>query len=414
MLLVAPPSLAALIAGDLRETGVGAVHLRTPAEMAGAPVRSPCVAAVFDDPADDDVLPAAVAACRDHGLPVLRFGVTAESAEVGPAFCGIETACVPCFRKGRDTEPAAKPWTAPDATAGMLASLVTSALLGLLTRQPPVPAPRTLTRISAHSHNSERFEVLPDLECECCGGGTPPRDPAARKALEYEWLMAKPPPLFEPANVTTPAERDRLTALLRQRVAFPAAPRHRLPDEPAIPGPDGRDESVLAAILARTAGYRTAGDPDSPRWAPTGGNMASVGVYLCTGTGLFGLPGTIYRYDDMTHEVLSVHADQVALPQFLDGTDLDSSRTDIAIALIGEAGRLGLKYGEFAWRLTHLDSGCAALQLHLVASGYGLRATFASRWPARLAEILELDPDREAVTVLAGLSAAAGPPREGS
>ena len=40
-------------------------------------------------------------------------------------------------------------------------------------------------------------------------------------------------------------------------------------------------------------------DPANSRWAPSGGNLASPTVYLITGSDLFGLPGTVVRYDDI-------------------------------------------------------------------------------------------------------------------
>ena len=77
----------------------------------------------------------------------------------------------------------------------------------------------------------------------------------------------------------------------------------------------------------------------------------------------------LYRYDDLAHHVLGIHAeDLVALRQVPVGTDLDPTQTDVAIILVGSAGRLSQKYGEFAWRLTHLGTGCAAIQLSLSRS----------------------------------------------
>jgi hypothetical protein len=85
---------------------------------------------------------------------------------------------------------------------------------------------------------------------------------------------------------------------------------------------------------------------------------------------------------------------------------LDAACADAAVVLVGEAGRLRQKYGDFAWRLTHLDTGCAALQLHLVSEDYGLRASFASTWSARLAELLDLDRRHEIITAVAALTVA--------
>lgn len=236
--------------------------------------------------------------------------------------------------------------------------------------------------------------------------------------------MGKMLPSLEADSVSTPAEQGRLTALQRLRDSFAYAPRRQLPvhssswlPQTAAGSVRGPDESVLAAILARTAGFRPATNaadrtPGS-RWAPSGGNMASVAVYFSTEADPFALPGTIFRYDDIEHQVLSIRSDRITLARILEGTDLDAEHTDVAIMLVGTVGRLRKKYGDFAWRLTHLDAGCAALQLRLVAADYGLRATFASSWPAELADLLELDPVREMVTAVAGICAEPGPHTEG-
>jgi SagB-type dehydrogenase family enzyme len=131
-----------------------------------------------------------------------------------------------------------------------------------------------------------------------------------------------------------------------------------------------------------------------------------VALYLVTDRDLFGLPGTVFRYDDIEHEVISVHADRVSVAEAITGTDLDATNADVAIVLVGDVGRLSRKYSDFAWRLTHLDSGCAALQLHLVAKDYGLTATFAAAWPAQVAELLDLDQRREIITAVAALTVA--------
>jgi SagB-type dehydrogenase family enzyme len=271
-------------------------------------------------------------------------------------------------------------------------------------------------RTQVSGRDTESYEVVPDLECVYCAGGTPPVDAVSRDLLLYEWRSGQVAPSLKQADDITPARRKRLIALARERAIFPTSPRHRLPDQFTVQetnrerGIRGIDESLLAGIFARVAGFRPteAGHPDSSdmRWAPSGGNLASVALYLVTDRDLFGLPGTIFRYDDLEHQVISVHADRVSVSQALAGTDLDTTSVDAAIILVGEAGRLSEKYSEFAWRLTHLDTGCAALQLHLVAEDYSLRTTFAATWPKQVAELLDLDQRHEIITAIAALTVA--------
>jgi SagB-type dehydrogenase family enzyme len=442
VLIAAPPLLARPIAADLSETGVGtAIVLRASQvtdALSGATGRY--VAAVWDDQANREALDEVVEACQERGLPVLRFSGTAHAAEVGPIFYGPHTACVSCFRRGQgpsgelapDKRSPLQPEAAEDGTAGasvteMLPGLVTSALLAMLLGQPGAAVPlRRLVRISLPSMLTDAYDVVPDLECERCAGGTAPQDITSQDCLAYEWVMGKWPACLTSGSALSPAEARRLIVLQRERDGLPSSPRHRLPDQHDVPAPGagacprGLDESVLAGILVRTAGFRPAAadpsgaQPSNSRWMASGGNLASVTLYLVTESDLFGLPGTIFRYDDIEHQVVSVHADRVPLAQILAETGLDAARTELVIVLAGAVGRLRKKYHNFAWRLAHLDAGCAAMQLRTVAGGYGMRATFAAAWPAQLGQALELDPHYEIVTAVAGISAPAPMREEGS
>ncbi len=415
VLLAAPPYLAEPIAADLSGTGVGTVEIMTAAQAARAlpGTTGACVAAVFDEQGNADALNLVAASAQDC-RPVLRFSGTGDWAEVGPAFCGPSSACIGCFRRSQPASRPAEtqPWSA--ALTGLLASLATSALLGILTGQVPEPPLRKLTRVVLSDLATESQNVTADPECARCAGGTPPADRAARDLLAYEWQSARGLPWLDPADATTPAKRHRLIALERERDSFPGYPRHSLPDQAARPWPaHGITETVLAAMMARLAGFvpDAAVSPEQAnrRWAPSGGNLASVAVYLITDLDLFGVPGTIFRYDDLQHEVIGVRADRVTVSAFLDATDLDATGLDAVVVTIAQVGRLRQKYGDFAWRLAHLDAGCAALQLHLIAEAYDLRATFAASWPAELAELLDLDKQDEVVTAIAGLAPAQCP-----
>jgi SagB-type dehydrogenase family enzyme len=424
VLLAAPRYLAEPIAADLSATGVGTVEIMTAAQAARAlpGTTGACVAAVFDELGNADALNLVAASARDC-RPVLRISGTADWAEVGPAFCGPSSACIDCFRRSQPAaQPAARPaetqptetqsWSA--ALTGLLASLATSALLGILTGQGPEPPLRKVTRVVLSDLVTESQNVTADPECARCAGGTPPASQAARDLLAYEWQSARGLPWLDPADATTPAKRHRFIALERERDSFPGYPRHSLPDQAARPQPaHGLTETVLAAMMARVAGFvpAAAGSPEqaSRRWAPSGGNLGSVAIYLITDLDLFGLPGTIFRYDDLQHEVIGVRADRVVVSAFLDATDLDATGINAVVVTVAQVGRLKQKYGDFAWRLAHLDAGCAALQLHLIAEAYDLRATFAASWPAELAELLDLDKQDEVVTAIAGLAPARYP-----
>ena len=415
VLLAAPPALAEPIAADLSETGVGIVTLIESARMtdvlSGTTGRR--VLVVFDDRAQPQALEEIAWACRERGLPVLRFGGTASTAEIGPIFYGLDTACVSCFRRGQAAVADGEMGT---EGGQMLPGLVTAAVLAMVLGQGPAVPPRRLLRINLPSMLTDSYDVIPDLECGHCLGGTPPPDLIAQELLFYEWRTGKWPAFLTPrGKALSPAEKQRLTALQRERDSLASSPHHRLPDQIDVPAPDAvayprcLDEPVLAGILARVAGFRPATvppgtTPPDSRWMPSGGNLASVTSYLITESDPFGLPGTIFRYDDIGHQVASVHADHVPVAQILAGTGLDAANTSLVIVLTAALRRLRKKYHGFTWRLVHLDAGCAAMQLRTVAGGYGVRVTFAATWPAQLGQMLELDPRREIVTAVAAIS----------
>jgi hypothetical protein len=63
--------------------------------------------------------------------------------------------------------------------------------------------------------------------------------------------------------------------------------------------------------------------------------------------------------------------------------------------------RIANKYEEFAPRLSHLDTGCAALQLSVAAAARDVAVSFAAGWRPGLVGLLELEPDGEVVTAVA-------------
>jgi SagB-type dehydrogenase family enzyme len=127
------------------------------------------------------------------------------------------------------------------------------------------------------------------------------------------------------------------------------------------------------------AGQQRHGGPGpAQRWAATGGNLASAEAYLLAGPSQFpDLPGSIFRYNDIGHGLIAIRRSPVPLARCLAGTGLTAPPVQLAIVLVGAVGRVRQKYDTFAYRLTHLDAGCAAAQLAAVGRGYGLTVSSA-------------------------------------
>jgi SagB-type dehydrogenase family enzyme len=341
---------------------------------------------------------------------MLRFGADGDILEVGPVFYGDDTACVRCFRHAMtpDAEQPARDRAglSADGTTDLLASMVSARLLATLTSQAHPKAPRIITRVDLRGNIPSIREVTPDLTCSLCSGGTPPADEESRDVLAYDWRVKRWSDRLEPQLTLSPAENVRIATLQRERMStLHTAPRKKLP--PPEPAAAPMSESVIADLLCRSVGFRSPGDapPAYARWAPSGGNLASPAAYIITHPDIFGIPGSVFRYEDMSHELVAVHNDTVSIAEFLADTDLTARDADSAVVvLVAAVGRLRRKYGDFSWRLAHLDAGCAALQLALIAESHGFSAIFASHWPVTIADVLDLDPQQEVVTAIAGIS----------
>jgi len=166
---------------------------------------------------------------------------------------------------------------------------------------------------------------------------------------------------------------------------------------------------LWATLLRQTAGFHAASVASSAvsphRWAPSGGGLASVELFVIDEAGMAGLPGTVFRYDDLTHSLLAVRDDHIELAQVVEGTDLESTEAMAVTVFVAAHNRLATKYREYAYRVDHLDAGCASTQFTAVARVHGLAPRFATRWDGRIAEVLGLARDDQFVTAVAALHA---------
>jgi SagB-type dehydrogenase family enzyme len=241
-----------------------------------------------------------------------------------------------------------------------------------------------------------------------------PADGAAVFIEAYEHQMTLRPPALRWANGTSASQSQRLMALQQERYTIEYTPRHELPDCDVTLS-QGRfgeiTEGSIARILRGVAGTRTdnarekIGGVFQHRWCPTGGNLGSVEIYVAADQSLFGLPGTIFHYDDVAHQLISVSRNHTPINHLLRNTDLTTVPGDLVFLMVGAIKRISQKYDEFGLRLAHLDAGCAALQLTLLAEDCGLSLSFASTWDQDIERMLELYPGYEVVTAIARLSA---------
>lgn len=430
VVVLAGAPIAEALRADLLSCGIGSVVIANAEDTAAtdaaiaAATRSPHRLVVgVEDPQNRAALSRTEAACRELAVPLLRAARVGTTAELGPLFFGGSTACYQCFNRDHAEylgDQSGGPDFLDDANSRpldeALAAMIGEEALAVLGHIRTPHSYRAVVLVSLTDYWDERMTVLPWPDCPACGALSPGENEADVAGI-YEWEVQAPPASLFPPGVQAALARPDLKELATRRPTFPASPAHSLPDEAEACPPtsqDGRPEvtsparlgtAQLARILARVGGRRAPGHPsDLRRWAPTGGNLASVGLYAITaGSGFGETAERLTVYDDIEHRLIEVRAGRVSLSQVLAETGLTATEPAAVLVFVAHVARIARKYTNFGYRLAHLDAGVAATQLMAVAQELELTVVFAPTWSDGLAEFLELLPDQEYITALAVL-----------
>lgn len=362
--------------------------------------------------------PAALASvderCAELGVPWLRCEVQGATVEVGPLLDRRHTPCTACSRPDPSGGPPAA--TLPNAVVERAAlALAAGEVVHLVTRIAPLATYRGVVRTDVATWAQERLLVARRPGCPVCCPLPAPPGPGLAAAVAYAFEQSVE---FPPAHLLNPKEHQHHykpgnIELQRHDRRLPPAARRALPRLGDVAGPAGRlgadgppadrlDLAVLAGLLGRVGGLRDGGGAGDKlqRWAPTGGNLGSPQLAVAT-DGVAGLTDGVYAYLGLTHELAVLgegRLDVAGLDQVFPG------RPAAVVVMTAALDRMAAKYGSSAYRLVHLDAGCALAQLRVVAAGYGLQVDLAPSWPdAALGRALRLDLDREPITVVAAL-----------
>lgn len=360
---------------------------------------------------------------REHGVCVLRAATDGDHVELGPYFFAGHGVCPSCVRRGR----AAAGWaetTGPTAerhpaAVDFLAAMVAGEVLSVLSGLPNSSVAQGMVRTALADWDARRYLAAAEPDCPECGGGDAAVPAEAMAAEVYEQSVRRSPRELQPRGWVFPISAARMTELQTERPRFASHPRRPLPGPGReVAGAYGGDpggqpqeaaeptgEALVSELLVRVAGFRTGqGDPPGQRWAPSGGNLASVEAYVVRDTGYPDLPGSVFRYDDLAHALIAVRPDRIPAARLLACTDLAGRRFDSVLILVAAHTRCAVKYEGFTHRLVHLDAGCAAAQLGAVAAGYEADVQFAAQWDESIGELLGLNRSAQTVTVVAGLT----------
>ncbi|MFD9716116.1 hypothetical protein [Streptomyces sp. NPDC059076] len=441
VLIVAPSGHAEGIRDDLVMSGVGAVNSApTPAGVGNELLDSLREAAgslvvLHGPPRLDDGTESLTEACVARGIAVLHFAAHQEQIDLGPLMHPRATLCWGCFTSGYLAEFGnEQPAPAGAAMGTVAAGLVVGEVLAYLADIDSMRTNQALVRWNLPDSTAVRYGVTAEAGCTSCAT-TSRRTGEIVEVLEaYEDTVAAYPLADRPQPPITSSREKHLTALGKGRESFATAPVIPLPPvaatasgnptgAEALAGSDtasAPDAAFVAGLAAMVAGLR--GDGSHRRWTASGGDLASVELYLMCADTVSGLPAhTLLKYDDIGHRLLvtrRTHGPGI-WQSMLDATGTaiatgTATRTatatgtattgspDLVVVLVGALWRLKLKYGTFALRLGHLDAGCALAQLHAVATDQGVRVTLNDRWQPTLPKLLELKED-EQVMAVAGL-----------
>jgi hypothetical protein len=464
VIVAAPPEFGRLVAADLRETGIGRIVYVsdiTSLRVAGLDLADPARASrslVVACESHERVWPArtavadTVAAFSSTGVPVLRCSVDGGVVELGPLFHEAYSACVDCFyrgyqemelghRSGGAAQDEADQCSDP-AALNVLCGITVSETLALLAGVRPPDSVRTVSRLTLDGYTLDRYCVTPYAECSRCGWpglSAPGQDQGGEGALaplEYEWLSQASP--YQAGN-GSPATSIALgdsglgdpvvgNPVLGNPVLGNAAlsddPMHAaqpdtspyqeflpyvdLRDAMDVPGPTPPEDARLAVLLGRlitaAADVPAQEDGGDPRSAL----RTATDIYIVTGEELFGLPGSIFRYDPTCQRLSAVNTSATSVREFLAGTDLDPQGLRAVLVLVSRTQGLKIADRHRCRRAGLLDAGRCAARFAAVAGPLGLQACFAAHWGPHLADVLELMPGYEVITAVAGLA-----PRDG-
>jgi SagB-type dehydrogenase family enzyme len=131
--------------------------------------------------------------------------------------------------------------------------------------------------------------------------------------------------------------------------------------------------------------------PEAHRTAPSAGGLYALELYVIAGN-VNDLPAGLYKYDLLTHEVVSLLTADIRRElsrAALDQTSITQAAAIFAISAVYE--RISSKYGERGVRYAHMEAGHAAQNLLLQAVALDLGAVLVGAFSdAKVKRLLNL------------------------
>jgi SagB-type dehydrogenase family enzyme len=223
--------------------------------------------------------------------------------------------------------------------------------------------------------------------------------------LDDSLLTMKPPDVRKtyPDRPQTPLPTDLIDiGFPLDEVIAARASRRDFIDQPI-------DLSTLATLLHYSYGVRkyvrAYNDPEFPsRFVPSSGGLQAVELYLVTNA-VDALPQGLYHFN-ATANTLEL-LDQGNMRRTITSAALQVdwlAHAAVVVALTCVMDRVKWKYGPRGYRFIHVDAGCVANSLYLVATALRLRAcAIAAFMDGHVNEFLGVDGREEFTTLLLGI-----------
>lgn len=341
---------------------------------------------------------------RELGISILPAEQIGGSLMLGPILDAGHAACMSCLMHQRHslaTIPGDQP---TPAVAQFAAELIAREALVLVSRVGTGYAANSLVSVDLLTWAQRSFAVAPRVQCPVC---MDPSGPDADDLMPLSWAYAHSVS-FAPRKAINPKDhqvhyKSGNLALQQSHRRWLSSPTTELPPYLDLEGehPGRIDLASVATVLRLSFGLRngsSAGPSRVDRWCATGGNLGSTTGYLIA-RDVEGLSPGVYGYQREQDDLARLTwADP---HQGLAGIDPDERAL---LVITGAMDTVAPKYGPFAWRIVHLDSGAALAQTHLVADRLGLAPRPYPVWDdAAIADLIGSDADCEPVTAVISL-----------
>ena len=354
--------------------------------------------------------------CYEYNIPWILITFSHNKIYIGPYFERNETLCFECYLKQINSIDEIPIGTNTEMTDTLLRRIGLDyagiEVVHLLSRIASSHLIHNLKKVNLETFEYAPINVSRILFCEQCDP-IKGMKPTINLVSQYEGYVAFPSRhLINPKDHQNHYKQGNL-ALTKPSLVYPSCPHINLPHGDSLPelnyNPgDFSDLQLLTKLMLLTAGLKKNignNDPRVYRWAPTGGNLGSVGVYFVN-KGIKELQKGIYFYETSTHTLAQLN-DSLE-EQFLQKITIDSRLSGLNLLgyliFSGSYDRVYKKYKEFAYKIIHLDAGVAYAQSQVVAQLLGLELQLCESWNnEEIEHLLRLDHLNEPVTLIATL-----------